>query len=92
LEVSTESEKDFEDNINFYVLCILLGGSAIFEILDLNLEERRRFINDIFIKPREPSFLYPYFEGLAEFLTYAMPILCRSYNCVSFLFFDDQFI
>jgi len=53
LEVSTESEKDFEDNINFYVLCILLGGSAIFEILDLNLEERRRFINDIFIKSTE---------------------------------------
>ena len=53
LEVSTESEKNFEDNINFYVLCILLGGSAIFEILDLNLEERRRFINDIFIKSTE---------------------------------------
>ena len=38
-----------------------------------------RFINDIFIKPTEPSFLYPYFVGLAEFLTYAMPIVCRSY-------------
>ena len=60
-------------------MCILLGGSAIFEILDLNLEERRRFINDVFIKPTEPSFLYPYFVGLAEFLTYAMPIVCCSY-------------
>ncbi len=30
LDVLTESEKDFEDNINFYVLCILLGGSTIF--------------------------------------------------------------
>jgi len=79
LNVSTESEKDFEDNINFYILCILLGGSAIFEILDLNMEERRRFINEIFIKPMEPSFLYPYFVGLAEFLTYAMPIVSRSY-------------
>ena len=60
-------------------MCILLGGSAIFEILDLNMEERRRFINEIFIKPMEPSFLYPYFVGLAEFLTYAMPIVSRSY-------------
>jgi len=65
--------------LNFYVLCILLGGSTIFEILDLNLEERRRFINDIFIKSTKPSFLYPYFVGLAKFLTYAMPIVCRSY-------------
>jgi len=73
LNVSTESEKDFEDNINFYIL------SAIFEILDLNLEERRLFINEIFIKPMETYFLYPYFVGLAEFLTYAMPIVSRSY-------------
>ena len=43
------------------------------------MEERRRFINEIFIKPMEPSFLYPYFVGLAEFLTYAMPIVSRSY-------------
>jgi hypothetical protein len=26
-------EEDFDDNINFYVLCLLLGGNAVFEIL-----------------------------------------------------------
>jgi len=74
-------KKFFEDNINFYALCILLGESAIFKILDLNLEGRRRFINDIFIKPMESSFLYPYFVGLAEFLIYVMSLI-----------FDDQFV
>ena len=78
LNVSTDSEKDFEDNINFYVLCILLGGNTIFEILDLNSEERRRFINDIFHES-ESSFLYPYFVGLAEFLTNVMPVVSRSF-------------
>ena len=73
-----ESEKDFEDNINFYVLCILLGGNTIFEILDLNSEERRRLTENIFHKP-ESSFLYPYFVGLAEFLTNVMPIVSRSF-------------
>jgi len=80
LEVLRNLKKDIEDNINFYVLCILLGGSAIIEILDLNLEERRRFINDIFIKPTESSFLYPYFVGLAEFLTNAMPMVSNLFN------------
>jgi len=41
-------KKNFEDNINFYALCILLGGNTIFEILDLNLEERKRLIENIF--------------------------------------------
>jgi len=48
LNISDEYEKNFEDNINFYVLCILLGGNTIFEILDLNLEERKRLIENIF--------------------------------------------
>ena len=62
----------------YCVLCILLGGNTIFEILDLNSEERRRFINDIF-HDSESSFLYPYFVGLAEFLTNVMPFVSRSF-------------
>ncbi len=76
LDVLIESEKDFEDNINFYVLYILLGGSTIFEILDFNSEERRHLTEYIFHKLKS-SFLYPYFVGLAEFLTNAMPIVSR---------------
>jgi len=67
-------------------LCILLGRSSIIEILNLNLEERRLFTNEIFTKPMEPSFLYPYFVGLAEFLTYTMSIVCRSYFSMINLF------
>ena len=71
-------KKNFEDNINFYALCILLGGNTIFEILDLNLEERKRLIENIFQKSVS-SFLYPYFVGLAEFLTNVMLIISRSF-------------
>jgi hypothetical protein len=33
LNIPDDLENDFEDNLNFYVLCLLLGGNAIFETL-----------------------------------------------------------
>jgi len=51
---------DFDDNINFYVLYLLLGGSAVNKI---------RFIDNIFYSPtRESSFPILYFVGLTNFL------------------------
>ena len=76
MRYSCNKEEDFDDNINFYVLCLLLGGNAVFEILKIGSGERRRFINNIFHSPsNESSFLISYFVGLAEFLTNVMPIV-----------------
>ena len=80
LNIPDNSENDFEDNLNFYVLCLLLGGNAIFEILHISSGERRRFINNIFQNvSRESSFPYSYVVGLAEFLTIVMPIVIRDF-------------
>jgi len=76
LNILDNSEKDFEDNLNFYVLCLLLGGNAVFENLHIRSGERRRYINNVFqYASRESSFPYPYAVGLAEFLTNVMPIV-----------------
>ena len=80
LNITDDSENDFEDNLNFYVLCLLLGGNAIFEILRIRSGERRRLINKIFqSQSRESSFPYPYVVGLAEFLTNVMPIVSSDF-------------
>lgn len=85
LNISDNSEKDFEDNLNFYVLCLLLGGNAVFENLHISSGERRRYINNIFENAsRESSFPYPFVVGLAEFLTNVMPIV----NCDFFAMID----
>jgi len=86
LEVSTECKKDVDDNITFYVLCILLGESVIFGIQDLNLKERRGFINYILYQTYGVFFLVSLFRGAC-----GIPYLCHA-NCVSFLFFNDQFV
>ena len=76
LNIPDDLENDFEDNLNFYVLCLLLGGNAIFETLRIRSGERRRIINNIFQnQSRESSLPYPYVVGLAEFLTNVMPIV-----------------
>ena len=80
LNLSDDSEKDFEDNINFLVLCLLLGGNMVFDILSINSGERRRFINNVFQTPsNESSLPYPCFVGLAEFLTNVMPIVTSDF-------------
>ena len=76
LNIPGDLENDFEDNLNFYVFGLLLGGNAIFETLRIRSGERRRIINNIFQnQSRESSLPYPYVVGLAEFLTNVMPIV-----------------
>jgi len=76
LNIPGDLENDFEDNLNFYVFGLLLGGNAIFETLCIRLGERRRIINNIFQNQSRESFLpYPYVVGLAEFLTNVIPIV-----------------
>jgi len=76
LNIPNDLENNFEDNLNFYVLCLLLGGNIIFETLHIRSGERRCIINNIFQnQSRESSLLYPYVVGLVEFLTNAMPVV-----------------
>jgi len=65
LDISDDKEEDFNDNINFYVLCLLLSGYTLYEFLKNDLGERRRFINNTF---QSLSRAISYFVGLAEFL------------------------
>ena len=67
-------ENDFENNLNFYVLCLLLDG--IFETFHIRSRERRRMINNICQnQSKESSLPYLYVVGLAKFLINVMPIV-----------------
>jgi len=48
LSIPNDLENDFEDNLNFYVLCLLLGRNTIFRTLNIRSRERRRIINNVF--------------------------------------------
>jgi len=72
LNIHDDEEEDFDDNINFYVLCLLLRGNAVYEILKISSGERRHFINNIFQSSSgESSFQISCFVGLEEILTNA---------------------
>ena len=77
MNIPDDKEEDFDDNINFYVLCLLLGGNAVFEILKIGSGERRRFINNIFQSPSSASLLSRFYIlwGLQNTLLNVMPIV-----------------
>jgi len=76
LNIPDDLENDFEDNLNFYVLYLILGGNAILETLRIRSGERRRIINNNFQnQSRVSSPPYPYVVRLAKFLTNVMPIV-----------------
>jgi len=57
LNISDDKEKGFDDYINFYVVCLLLGENEVYEILKIGSGERRLFINNHSQSPsRESSF------------------------------------
>jgi len=65
MNIPDDREENFDDNINFYVLYLLLRGNAVYEILKVGSEERRRFIDIIYQSPsRESSFQILYFCGV----------------------------
>eukprot|EP00833_Pecoramyces_ruminatium_P010953 jgi/Orpsp1_1/1184985/evm.model.c7180000091845.2 len=71
LDVSLDSEKDYEDNINYFILSALLGGRSIYKKLKLENGEQRQLVDKIFQSSTEST--VPYFVGIAEFLTNIMP-------------------
>lgn len=79
LDVSTDSEKDYDNNIYYFILSALLGGRSIYEKIKLNDGEQRQLVDNIF-KQSSTSSTVPYFVGIAEFLTNVIPFICRSFR------------
>ncbi|KAG4098638.1 hypothetical protein H8356DRAFT_1327528 [Neocallimastix lanati (nom. inval.)] len=68
LNVSLDSEKDYDNNIYYYILSALLGGRSIYSKIKVNDREQRQLVDNIF-KQSSTSSTVPYFVGIAEFLT-----------------------
>ena len=47
LDVSLDSEKDYDNNIYYFILSALLGGRSIYEKIKLNDVEQRQLVNNI---------------------------------------------
>jgi len=79
LDVSLDSEKDYDNNIYYFILSALLGGRSIYEKIKLNDGEQRQLVDNIF-KQSSTSSTVLYFVGIAEFLTNVIPLICRSFR------------
>ena len=81
LDVSLDSEKDYDNNnIYYFILIALLGGRSIYEKkIKVNDGEQRQLFDNIF-KQSSTSSIIPYFVGIAEFLTNVIPLICRSFR------------
>ena len=48
LDVSLDSEKDYDNNIYYFILSALLDGRSIYEKIKLNDEDQRQLVDNIF--------------------------------------------
>jgi len=78
LDVSLDSEKDYDNNIYYFILSALLGGRSIYSKIKINDGEQRQLVDNIF-KQSSTSSTLPYFVGIADFLTKVIPLICRSF-------------
>jgi len=79
LDVSLDSEKDYNNNIYYYILSALLGGRSIYSKIKVNDGEQRQLVDNIF-KQSSTSSTVPYFVGIAEFLTIVISLICQSFS------------
>jgi hypothetical protein len=79
LNVSLDSEKDYDNNIYYYMLSALLGGRSIYSKIKVYDGEQRQLVDNIF-KQSSTSSPVPYFVGIAGFLTNVIPFICRSFR------------
>ena len=77
LEVTRESESDYEDNINYLLLNVLLGGHAVYRLLHVNSTDRKHILDGLFNKSSMGT--DPYFVGLAAYLTSTITRITRSF-------------
>ena len=61
LEISLDSEKDYNNNIYYFILSALLDGRSIYEKIRINDTEQRQLIDNIFFKQSSTSSTVPYF-------------------------------
>ena len=73
MNVSLDSEKDYDNYIYYYILSALLGGRSIYSKIKVNDGEQRQLVDNIF-KQSSTSSIVPYFVGIAEFLTNVITI------------------
>jgi len=67
LDVSIDSEKDYDNNIYYYILSALLGGRSIYSKIKVNDGEQRQLVDNIF-KRSSTSSTVPYFVGKFVFI------------------------
>ena len=79
MDVSFESEKEYDNNIYYFILSTLLGGRSIYEKIKLNDRKQRQLVDNIY-KQNSSSSTVPFFVGIAEFLTNVIPLICRSFR------------
>ena len=79
LDVSLDSEKDYDNNIYYFILSTLLGGRSIYEKIKLNDRKQRQLVDNIY-KQNSSSSTVPFFVGIVEFLTNVIPLICRSFR------------
>ena len=62
LDISLDSEKDYDNNIYYFILSALLGGRSIYSKIIVNDGEQRQLVDNIF-KQSSTSSTVPYFVG-----------------------------
>jgi len=85
LDVSLDSEKDYDNNFYYYILSALLGGRSIYSKIKVNDGEQRQLVDNIF-KQSSTSSTVPYFVGIAKFLINVIPLICRSFRLMMKLY------
>jgi len=79
LNVSLDSEKDYNNNIYYFILSALLGRRSIYEKIKPNDKEQRQLVDNIF-KQSSTSSTFSYFVEIAKFLTNVIPLICLSFR------------
>ena len=79
LDVSLDSEMDYDNNIYYFILSALLGGRSIYSKIKINDGEQRQLVDNTF-KQSLTSSIVPYFVGFVEFLTSVIPLICQSFR------------
>ena len=78
LSVALDSERDYDDNINYLLLNVLLGGQAVYKLLHVSNKDRKLLIDGLFYKTSMGS--DPYFVGLAAYLTHTIRRITQSFE------------
>ena len=81
MDVSLDSEKDYVNNIYYFILSALLSGCSIFSKIKVNDVEQRQLVDNIF-KQSSTSSTVSYFVGIAKFLTNVIPLICWSFKLI----------